>query len=78
MLVAIAIQCILLENPDTSKKERIKPCCQRHFDPSVTIPSAGRGRKRKHKNKQNKNSSVLPTHFPSLHPSQLNTDLKMA
>lgn len=41
MFVAIAVQCILLENPDSSIKERTKPCFHSHFDMTEATASAG-------------------------------------
>jgi len=47
IFVAIAVWCILLENPDSSVKERIKPYFHRHFDLKEAIASAGKKKKKK-------------------------------
>lgn len=47
MFVAIAVQCILLENPDSSIKERIKPHFHSCFHLIEAIASAGVKKKKR-------------------------------
>lgn len=78
MFVPIAVQCILLENPDSSIKEIIKPYFHSHFDLTEAIAGgAGGGIKgikkrggRTHTTQRGKEKGnpALPTPFPSLHP----------
>lgn len=59
MFVPIAVQCILLENPDSSIKEIIKPYFHSHFDLTEAIAGGAGGRGG---NKRDKEKGGQDTH----------------
>lgn len=70
--VTIAVWCILLENPDSSIKERIQPRFHSHFDLTEATAGAVRPKKKGGEDREQKEksggSTALPTPLPSVHP----------